>query len=152
MEKESMIFWHYLFLRTGLFSHPIVHTSAFCLTHFTRSRLQSYTLNMKYFFILFIITFMIRKNSFGRTDNLTRHSYFPFVFILFHSKLFPFGCSWWFWSQIVQYSSYTRDLKNILRIEIASFDGSKMENTKMVEFMKRLQSQRFPSSIYRSST
>ena len=30
---------------------------------------------------------MIRKNSFGRTDNLTKHSFFsfPFVFILFHS-------------------------------------------------------------------
>ena len=147
-----MIFWHYLFLRTGLFSHPVVHASAFCLTHFTRSRLQSYTLNMKYFFILFIITFMIRKNSFGRTDNLTRHSFFhsfSFCFIQNYShSVVPGGF------EVKSYNTRVipGTFKNILRIEIASFDGSKMENTKMVEFMKRLQSQRFPSSIYRSTT
>ena len=44
------------------------------------------------YFNLFIITFMIRKNSFGRTDNLTKHSFF-FISIRFHSVSFIYSHS-----------------------------------------------------------
>ena len=123
------------------FASLILPVQGYSLTHWTWN-----------IFNLFIITFMIRKNSFGRTDNLTRHSFFHsflFCFIQNYShSVVPGGF------EVKSYNTRVipGTFKNILRIEIASFDGSKMENTKMVEFMKRLQSQRFPSSIYRSST
>ena len=77
---------------------------------------------------------MIRKNSFGRTDNLTRHSFFhsfSFCFIQNYShSVVPGGF------EVKSYNTRVipGTFKNIVSIEIDPFDGSKLENKEECAF------------------